>query len=168
MLKANVDGIATGILANFSGDSAVSRFQFYSVYMSLSLSLNVLLTFMIVVRLVLRGRNAHSTTDSRTGISGLYKSIATMLIESSALFAVSTILVIGPWAVGNPVANVFVRILAETQVRASPLLQSLDGLSNVRADWAGHCFTTHRSTGRRQERIDERNCRTREYQPVQS
>ena len=121
-LKADADDIATGVLANFSGESAVSRFQFYTVYISLSLSLNVLLTFMIVIRLAMHGRGVRIATGHPTGISGVYKSIAAMLIESSALFAVSSVLVIGSWAVGNQVANVFVRILAETQVRSTTLI----------------------------------------------
>ena len=121
-IKANVDGVATGILAIFSGESAVGRVQFYSIYISLSLSLNVLLTCMIVIRLVLRGRSVRVATGPPAGISGVYKSIAAMLIESSALFAVSSVLVIGPWVAGNQVANVFVRILALTQVRAFPQL----------------------------------------------
>ena len=123
MLKAIVNDAATGILANFSGDSVVSRFQFYTVYISLSLSLNVLLTLMIVTRLVLHGRNIHAATGSSAGISGLYKSIATMLIESSALFAVSSVLAIGLWAANSAVSNVFVRIIAETQVSAFPRLR---------------------------------------------
>jgi len=73
---------------------------------------------MIVIQLVLRSRSVRFATEPSAGISGVYKSIAAMLIESSALFAVSSALVIGPWAAGNQVANVFVRILAETQVRA--------------------------------------------------
>ena len=120
--KAHIGGLATGILANFSGESVVGRFQFYSVNISLSLSLNVILTSMIVVRLVLYSRNVSTAMGSSTGISGLYKSIATMLVESSALFTVSSVLVIGPWAAKNPIANVFARILAVTQVRVFPRL----------------------------------------------
>ena len=88
-------------------------------YISISLSLNILLTLMIVVRLVLHGRNVRAATGSPVGISGLYKTIATMLIESSALFAVSSVLVIGVMAVDSPLTNTFSPALAETQARAS-------------------------------------------------
>ena len=71
-----------------------------------------------------------------------------MLVESSALFTVSSVLVIGPWAAANAIANVFVRVLAETQVRAFPRLRSLDGLPHVTAEWAGHRFTADYSTSR--------------------
>jgi len=89
-------------------------------YLPISLSLNIILTSMIVIRLVLHGRNVRLATGSPAGIGGLYKSIATMLIESSAIFAVSSVLVIGTWPTPKPVANVFPSILSETQVRAFP------------------------------------------------
>ena len=85
---------------------------------------------------------------SSTGLGGLYKSIATMLVESSALFTVSSVLVIGPWAVENAIANVFVRVLAETQVRAFPRLRFLGGFSHVVVEWTGHRFAAHHSTSR--------------------
>jgi len=118
--KAHVDDIATGILAIFSGHSVVSRYQFYTVYISLSLALNVILTSMIVVRLILYSRNVRVGMGSSARIGGLYKSIATMLVESAALFTVSSVLAIGLWAAPTAAvtaANVFVRILAVTQVR---------------------------------------------------
>jgi len=43
-----------------------------------------------------------------------------MLIESSALFAVSSLLVIGPMVAKSPLMDLFLPILAETQVRAFP------------------------------------------------
>jgi len=122
--KAHVDNfVATGILANFSGNSAVGKYQWYTVYISLSLALNVLLTSMIVVRLILHSRKVRAAMGTSVGIGGLYKSIATMLVESSALFTVSSILVLGTWvatSAASAAANVFVRILAETQVRVFP------------------------------------------------
>ena len=87
-------------------------------YLSISLSLNVLLTIMIVVRLILRGRSIRTATESQAGFSGLYKSTATMLVESSALFAMNSLSAIVSWALDDPVANVFTHTLSETQVRA--------------------------------------------------
>jgi len=55
-----------------------------------------------------------------TGISAIYKTTAAILIESSAIFAVSSLLAIVPWAVGNPIKNVFAPVLSVTQVRAFP------------------------------------------------
>ena len=83
---------------------------------SISLSLNVILTLMIIARLVVHNRKLRSSMGNRATTSGLYNSIITMFIESSALYAVSFLLFIGPWGSGNPAANVFSPILAETQV----------------------------------------------------
>jgi len=85
-------------------------------YFSIAISLNILLTLMIIIRLVLHSRNVHAATGSPAGISGLYKTVVTMLIESSALYAVSSLLVIGPMAARGLAVNLFFPILAETQV----------------------------------------------------
>ena len=87
-------------------------------YYSISLSLNVLLTFMIIIRLVLHSRNIRNAMGPEHRASGLYKAVITMLIESCALYAVSFLLFIGPWIVNDFVQYIFWPILAETQVRA--------------------------------------------------
>ena len=120
ILEANVDNVATGALMICPIDRGHRGVRFGLPYFSISLSLNVLLTLMIAVRLVLHGKKIRATTGSRAGTSALYNSIATILIESSALYAVSSLLVIGPLAAGSPVMDLFAPILAETQVRASP------------------------------------------------
>jgi len=94
-------------------------FKFTSVYLSISLSLNILLTLMIVIRLVMHTRNVRAVMGNPGGIGGLYKTVITMLIESCALYAVSSLLVIGQSSA--PIVDIFFPILAETQVIA-PLL----------------------------------------------
>ena len=96
--------------------------DFGLLYLSISVSLNVLLTLMIVIRLILHGRNVRTATGSPAGISGLYKAIVTMLIESSAIYAVTSLLVIGLWVVGSHAVNTFLPILSEIQVRTFPRL----------------------------------------------
>ena len=151
-VKPNIDNTATGILTIVSD---VNRFL--TAYISLSATLNVLLTLMIVVRLVMRGRSIRVTTGSSAGIGGLYKTIATMLVESSALFTVSSVLLIGTWAAGNPISTLFTFILAENQVRNFPQPRSMDGFPHVTTERTGRCFITHHSTGRQQECGDERH-----------
>ena len=51
------------------------------------------------------------------GANGLYKTIITVLIESSALYAVNSLLFVAPWGAKSHVADIFLPILAETQVR---------------------------------------------------
>ena len=87
-------------------------------YFTISLSLNILITLMIVTRLLLHTRNLRAALG-RAGSGGLYNTVVTMLIESSAVYAVISLLVIGPWVSGNHIADTFLSILTQTQVRAS-------------------------------------------------
>jgi hypothetical protein len=88
-------------------------------FFSISVSLNVLLTLMIIVRLTLHSRNVRNATGASAGATGLYNAIVTVLIESCALYAVSFLLFIGPWGANSLVEYVFFPVLIETQVRIS-------------------------------------------------
>ena len=94
--------------------------DFHYPYFSISLSLNVLLTLMIIIRLVLRGRNVQNVVGTPVGMAGLYKTTFTMIVESSALYAVTYVLFLGSWSAGSSVVLVFLPILANTQVRVTP------------------------------------------------
>jgi len=98
-------------------------------HLSISVSLNILLTLMIVIRLILHARKVRTATGSLAGISGLYNTVSTMLIESCTLFSITSLLVVGALAVyiysspdismiGGFIVDIFVPILAEIQVRA--------------------------------------------------
>jgi len=128
-------------------------------YLSVLLSLNVLLTLTIVIRLVLHSRNIRSVMGAPPGLTGLYKAVVTMLIESSAIYAVSSLLFLGFWGSGCHVAEVASAILAETQVYSlSPSVQTW--LSDV---IIGHCSIAHHTTSRQSEGIDEQKHRLRKY-----
>ena len=121
MLKTDAGNIATGILSLLPLTLIiVSLLPWNLAWFSISLSLNVLLTLMIAVGLILRGRNVRTATGSSSGLSGLYKTVATMVIESSALFAVISVLVIGLWAPQNQALYLFVPVLMEVQVGVFP------------------------------------------------
>jgi len=112
----------------------------YSIpYFSVSISLNVLLTLMIIIRLVLHSRSTRTPAATLAGIGGLYKTIITMLIESSALYALSSLLVIGTFVSGSCAADLFLPILAETQVIAPLLI--IKRVANRHAS-AGSAVTT--------------------------
>ena len=85
-------------------------------YFSISLALNILLTLMIVIRLILHNREVRTATGL-TEAGGTYKNIVTMLVESSALYAVTSLLYIGPWGAGNHAADIFLPALCQIQVR---------------------------------------------------
>ena len=131
MLWADIINIATGIMIIIAQAHGWRMVDFSLAHLSITVSLNVFLTLAIVIRLVLHGRNIRAATASRAGISGLYKTIATMLIESSSLYAVTSLLLIAMWATGSNASGVFVPIHGETQVRVLPRPQSPNPLSNV-------------------------------------
>ena len=123
----NAVDIATGIMALISQalgrdglwTAEVVSFRIGIVNTSISIGLNILLTIMIVTRLVLHGRDIHVTAGSSTGLSGLYKSIVTMFIESSARYSGISSVVIALWATEGSVSFAFVPALCIIQVCAS-------------------------------------------------
>ena len=116
-LRVNADDIATGAILIHRSAEVSGSYWPPLTYLSISVSLNVLLTLMIVIRLVLHTRNTR-TALGMTGIGGLSKSIITMLVESCALYSVSSSLVLGSMAVNfNPISNFFIPVLTQTQVR---------------------------------------------------
>ena len=88
-------------------------------YFTISLSLNILLTLMILGRLVLYARDVKRAVGTTPGLSGIYKAVVVVLVESSSLYAVSFLLFIGPWGAKSQVSGIFLPILAETQVCSS-------------------------------------------------
>ena len=126
MLWANVVNIAMGIMFIYQTAQPngsvwnTDAVNFGLPYFLLSLPLNILITLMIVVRLVVHSRRTRNATGSLATISKLYRTVATMLIESSALYALSSFLVVGPLIAKSCATNMFLPILAETQVRPFP------------------------------------------------
>ena len=88
-------------------------------YFSISISLDLILTLMIVIRLVVYARNTR-TAMGITGVGGLCKAIVTMLIESSIIYAVNSLLFIVLWATKNYADDIFLPILGQAQVRSFP------------------------------------------------
>jgi hypothetical protein len=103
-------------------------------YYSISVSLNVLLTLMIVIRLVLHSRNIRNGTGATAGASGVYKAVVTTLVESSALYTAAFLLFIGPWAANSYLALVFSPILGGIQVRTVFAYSNIRMLLSDRGD----------------------------------
>ena len=143
-LRANVGNIATSIVLAYYETMIVDFSNEIVSYLSISVSFNVLLTLMIVIRLILHVRNIRGAMGI-SGIGGMCNAITTMLIESCALYAVNSLLVIIPVAVNNYVMNTFLPILAETQVRTFPRPRSLDTLADM-VDRTGDRCAAHHST----------------------
>ena len=120
-LSINVYDTAIGIVYLYVqvlpfGDRIPDR-TFGTAYYSIALSLNVLLTFMIITRLALHHKNMRSALGAQNGASGLYKTIIVILVESGALYAASFLLLLGPWAARSVSQLVTFQILPEVQVR---------------------------------------------------
>ena len=88
-------------------------------YFTVSFSLNILLTSMIVTRLVWHRRNIRNAMGTSARVGQLYGAIVTILVESAALYAVSFLLFLVPWAADSWVDKTFWLILFEVQVRAA-------------------------------------------------
>jgi len=86
-------------------------------WFSISLSLNVLLTLMIIIRLISHNRELRKALGTPIGTVGIYKTVVTMLVESFALYAGVFLLYITTWGPKNFSAYVFFPILAASQVR---------------------------------------------------
>lgn len=99
-------------------EDQAGRIDFGVPSYAISFSLSVLLTFMIVARLVLHNRRIQDTMGSQVRPGGLYKASITILVESYALFTVSHLLFLAPWAAGHRIANVFLQIFVQMQVRS--------------------------------------------------
>lgn len=88
-------------------------------YYTISISLSVLLTFMIVFRLIIRsGDNRLSAMGTLTRTIGLYRTIVTIFVESLSLYLVIALPFIGSWSTIDPPTDFFYPILVATQVRA--------------------------------------------------
>ena len=125
ILRANVVNGAMGIAFVYQSAQLASSTWPDLSYFSLSLSLNILLTLMIVIRLITYTRNTRAALGV-TGTGGLCKAIVTILVESCALYAANSLLVIGLLGAGNLVADFFLFTIPVTQVRAFLRLRSPD------------------------------------------
>ena len=109
-------------------------------FYAISVSLNVLLTLMIVTRLTLHNKNIRSAMGTMRKPGGLYNAVVTMLVESCAIYAVTYLLYIGPWSTKNSAQLIFSPILTVAQVRTL-LLFSLPehrGLESLLSNPAMH------------------------------
>jgi len=89
-------------------------------YFSISASVNVLLTLLISARLFMHQRRMQKNLGSTRGLLP-YNSIITMMVESSAIYAVSSLLFIGTYGANSTSSLIFLPILSQTQIIA-PLL----------------------------------------------
>ena len=115
----NITDVATAVMSLYQQSTPWDLGANFGIsYFSISLSLNVTLTLMIVVRLALHRRNLRKALGTSNESNGLYTAIFTMLIESYTLYAIDFLLYIVPWALGSSIVTVFSSFLGPIQVRA--------------------------------------------------
>ena len=88
-------------------------------YFSICLSLNILLTLMIVIRLIVHIKNVRKATGASDGSGGLHTAAATvvmMLIESYALYAGILLASTISWAADSWVDTLFTGVVGTVQV----------------------------------------------------
>ena len=117
--------IALGLTSTYYGSGmryyTVTGLHITTSYYSICLSLNILLTFMIVLRLIVHIRNIRNATGASDGYSGLHTAAATViviLIESYALYAGVLLAYAIPLAMNSWVATLFSKVIGAVQVRA--------------------------------------------------
>ncbi|TFK40274.1 hypothetical protein BDQ12DRAFT_734277 [Crucibulum laeve] len=88
-------------------------------YFLLSLILNIISTIAIVTRLLYYRRRTSKALGTAYGAQ--YTSIAAMVVESAALYSISSILFLVPFILNHPIQNTFLQMLSPVQVIA-PLL----------------------------------------------
>lgn len=102
---------------NSVAQNSVAIFHFGVAYFSITLSLNVVLTLMIATRLFIHNRKIQNIPETSVLTSRTHMTVATMLIESCALYAVTLLLYIVPWGdSGSYVEYIFLPLLADVQV----------------------------------------------------
>ena len=122
--QANLTATATGIMFIYQATRLDSPtvtldtiFRFEASYFSTAFTLNILLTLMIVARLALHRKKIRNVMGTTAGVGGSYKAAIAIIVESSALLAVSFLMYVGPWAAKSSFQYIPLQIFAQTQVR---------------------------------------------------
>ncbi|KAF8055310.1 hypothetical protein FPV67DRAFT_1789038 [Lyophyllum atratum] len=121
---------------------ASSSINFVLPYFCTSLALNIVSTIVIVTRLLWFRRRTSNMLGKAHGTQ--YTSIAAMVVESAAVYSVSSLCFLVPFIVNHPIQNVFLGLLSPAQVIA-PLLIILR-VAQGRA-WSSNTGTAIISTG---------------------
>jgi hypothetical protein len=96
--------------------SPLASYDYFLSYHSISLSLNVILTLMIIARLLLHWRNIRNALGNSAEFGGSYNAVITMLVESYSPYAISYTLYLALYIAGSSSSFVFSKIFGGTQV----------------------------------------------------
>ncbi|KAF9066945.1 hypothetical protein BDP27DRAFT_1329721 [Rhodocollybia butyracea] len=110
-------------------------------YYSLSVSLNIMVTLAISLRLMYYRNRLKKSLGTASNLP--YVSIAAMLIESSSVYAVGSLCFIIPYALNSAASHLFLPVLIQAQVLAPMLI--IMRVADQRA-WNSHTAAEHIST----------------------
>lgn len=96
--------------------------KFGVTYYAISFSLTALLTLLIITRLILHKRLMRKVMGPQATSITIYKTIATMLVESYALYAINFALFLGPLGAKSLIGSIFLPLLPDTQAIAPFLI----------------------------------------------
>ena len=119
--STNTINAALGIVCIYEAPvfGAPISFDLFLSYNFVALSLNVLLTLMIVMRIVWHRRNFQNAVGTSAGAGGLYATVITMLAESCALYTVASLLYLALFATDSEICLVFTWAVGPSQVRTA-------------------------------------------------
>ena len=84
-------------------------------YFSISLSVNIILTILIVARLLMFRRTLLAQLPRAH--SGHYLSLATLVIESAALYSIFAVAFLVSYALNSPISQIWLAVAQAAQVR---------------------------------------------------
>ena len=125
LTNATVMGTIWTLQSSFPGLSLYSKqpLAFGTSYYAISLGLNIVLTVLILVRLLMYRRTHLAHLPS--GHAQQYLSLATLIIESAALYSIFAIMFLVSYAMNKPINQVWLGFAQAAQVPRLPhLLQS--------------------------------------------
>ena len=113
-------GIVDIYYSSGTRSSAATSTNINTAYFSICLSLNILITLMIAIRLIMYIRNIRNGIGASDGPGGLHtaaSTVVTMLVESYALYVVVALAYIILSAANSWVVNLFSDALGASQAR---------------------------------------------------
>ena len=103
-----------------SGPFENSSINWTIPYFTLSLSLNILVTIAIVLRLLVYRHRIAGVLGSSHGSQ--YTSIAAMIVESAAIYSVFSICFLIPFALNSSISQIFLQALGQVQTSSTLLI----------------------------------------------
>ncbi|KAJ6584721.1 hypothetical protein B0H19DRAFT_1015368 [Mycena capillaripes] len=115
-------GIMFGIQTARAGLFTTVTASFAVPYFTISLSLNIILTLLIVGKIAYHQRSMTAILGPGHRSSGLYAMVTSMFIESAALYAIDSILLLVTFGLGHPINQIWLGLSPSIQKISSYLI----------------------------------------------